>query len=375
MKSATWSSAIIVALLPQLLHAQAPRVRDSAGVRIIENGSRTTAPRAFRLAEKARDDIGGLKDNPDDELSVHNAYFGEVRLTNGTHVAMDATRLRFFDAAGKQVRVVGREGHGPHEFTQVVSLCQTRGDTLVASDSRNTRMEVLDRDGTFVREFQVGVTDYVTDACFADGTFLVREYHREAGAGSPMHLVRRRLDGAVANVLGDFAVPQFSMFLLSEASVTVSGNEFAEADPARSQVAVYDTAGKLVRIVRTADPVARITATEASEMKPLAYGMGPGARPTSDFPKPETWPAFRAVKSDPSGRLWIEDYPRRRTDPQVWTGFDRTGRMLGNVIFPAAVNRGDPRVIAFTADGVVMVREDADGARHLSTYLLVPVRP
>src|SRR3990172_4096726 len=112
-------------------HAQAPRTRDSAGIHIVDNLARAEASITFRLSDKPTFDVGGLKDNLDDELSTHGALTA-IRLSDGRYVVADETRLRFFDAAGKQERVVGRLGEGPGEFQYVRILCRTRADTILA---------------------------------------------------------------------------------------------------------------------------------------------------------------------------------------------------------------------------------------------------
>ena len=49
----------VSALLAHIASAQAPRIRDSAAVRIVENGARLTAPVVFRLDAKPTFHFGG----------------------------------------------------------------------------------------------------------------------------------------------------------------------------------------------------------------------------------------------------------------------------------------------------------------------------
>src|SRR5436190_13432099 len=85
---------------------QAPRVRDSAGVHIVENGPRLRAPIAFTIGAKPIFDVGGVEADPANEFSPRQGYFRGLRLSNGSVVVIDASRLQFFDAAGKRLRIV-----------------------------------------------------------------------------------------------------------------------------------------------------------------------------------------------------------------------------------------------------------------------------
>jgi len=154
------SNRLLLALtcgVPAICSAQFPRIRDSAGVHIVENSARAKAPIIFRASDKPSFDVGGLKDNLDDELDTKT--YGALRsiaLSNGTHVVNDVLRLRYFDAAGAQIRVSGRGGQGPGEFRGITALCHTRGDTVVTADQANGRVTIFDKSGSITREIPAG---------------------------------------------------------------------------------------------------------------------------------------------------------------------------------------------------------------------------
>lgn len=138
--------------------------------------------------------------------------------------------------------------------------------------------------------------------------------------------------------------------------------------------------GKLVLIVRTADPIAKVTSAEASRLTlPAAAGVhGHPGRPTSthppQFPLPREWPSFETIDVDASGRLWMQDYVKRPQDPQVWAIFDSTGRLLGKMQMAGRTDTYAPTVVGFNGEGVLVRRLDDDGAVHISTYPVTPVR-
>ncbi len=375
-----WRTCAVAALAAMNFSAtsllsQAPRVRDSAGVRIVENVARATAPIAFTLAPTSTSDIGGLKNDPADEFTYWLISFNVVRLSNGARVVGDITRLRFFDSSDKQFKVAGREGQGPREFMHTSSICSTRGDTVVVRDGTNGRISIWTRDGDYVREFNLE-RRMERMGCFDDGTMLLASWE-----GPQLRLEHRRLDGAVIKALGAFggALPQ-TRYYYSQTSLAVRGTRFYIGDPRTNEVKGFDQQGKLVSIVRTADPVERVTAAETNAMVPPGGGAGTtsgGARtsaappPRPPGPTPTVWPAYDQIDLDESGRLWIEEFRKTPTAPSVWTAFDVDGRLLGKFTMPAQTKRGDPHLLAFTNGSALVRREDNDGAVHLVEYRLV----
>ena len=368
---------------PGVLSSQSQRVRETDGVRVVENTSRRTAPMAFQLATNPTFDLGGLKSNIDDEFTANGGYLRSVRLSDGGFAVIDETRIRFYNPAGKQVKVTGRRGGGPGEFEQITGICRTRGDTLVVNDPSNGRVTIVDRKGAVVREVPVGHVDLPWGGgCFDDGTFVVVQSISTDGKSRSLELIRRRLDGRVLGRLGPFWSSSANVFISSVATAVASGSRLYLGDPRKSEVKVYNPQGKLTTIIRTDDPIERVSSAEQSAMKPqISVRRGSDAASAAVAterlrmaPKPMEWPSYGRIAVDPAGRLWVQDYRKTRFDPFVYTGFDRDGHMLGKFSLPAPTKAEDPMVVAFTENGVIVRRKDNDGAVHLTTYALIPVR-
>ncbi len=361
--------------------AQLPRTRDSAGIHIVENAARAKAPVAWRLAEKATYDVGGLKDNLDDELNKNSAYLKDIRLSDGRHAVDDQIRLRFFDAAGKQTRVVGRQGQGPGEFQYIDALCRTHGDTIVASDPGNGRVTVFNNTGNIVREIPVARTYLLRDGCLDDGSFILTETTRPASGPAVTTLVRRGSDGTVLGSVGAWERRPTNLFVTDQLLFAAWGQRIYIADPRTNEVKAYNPQGKLVALIRTADAMEKTTASEQAAMMPMVAPATTDQAILDRFkervrtePHPAEWPSYGRMLIDPDGRVWLEDYARDRTAPRLWTGFDASGRMIGRFTMPATQKNGDPRVDSFTSGGVLILHDDSDGAHHLTTYALVPVK-
>jgi hypothetical protein len=102
--------------------------------------------------------------------------------------AYDPT-ITVFDARGRFLRRIGRQGQGPGEFTRRPTLLFGPGDTLYAIDAGARRMTVFSPEYEVVRTGTFSLS-YSTAVRLPDGRFLL------SGAGSsaetigyPLHLV------------------------------------------------------------------------------------------------------------------------------------------------------------------------------------------
>jgi hypothetical protein len=322
-------------------------------------------------------DLGGLKDNLNEEFDGGFYQTTLVTLSDGTRVVTDWQKVRFFNQAGKQVRVVGRQGQGPEDYFSIRSMCRTRGDTLVVNDPGNGRTSILDGTGNYVRAIPTSTLSMPRDGCFDDGTFIVVERFAESTDGFQIRIVRMRVDGTRAGVIGPFAGGGArNMYVHASTRVAARGDRLYVGDPRTSEVKAFDPSGKLVLIVRTADPIAKVTSVEAGKLRPSmgarAGGSGGGrgnvgGAPPS-FPLPTAWPSYDDITVDPSGRLLVQDYMKDSTDPYVWAVFDHDGRMLGKLKWRGRTSTYDAWIAGFTGNGVVMRRQDEDGAVRVTTY-------
>ena len=127
---------------------EAASVRDSSGIRIVENVG--TGDQAEHFADTPRLVLG------DDETRPETVFYrvaGAVRLADGRIVVADGSsgELRFFAHDGTHVRTVGGLGGGPAEFGELSSLMRSPGDTLLAVDRGRQRIAMFTDSGEFAR--------------------------------------------------------------------------------------------------------------------------------------------------------------------------------------------------------------------------------
>jgi hypothetical protein len=123
----------------------------------------------------------------DDSVNFLDAVGGTV-LASETIVIVDNMRpgLEFFTLDGRLVRVVGRSGAGPGEFTAPSWIGQCAPDSLFVWDRDRYRMTVLDSVGRVVREFQVSPSTSASGG-FAPGLFSCARAGLFAVLGLPLN--------------------------------------------------------------------------------------------------------------------------------------------------------------------------------------------
>ena len=365
-------------------HAQAPKVRDSAGVHIVENGARAKAPVVFTLGDKPSLDVGGLESDPDVEFSPTQGFLRGTFLSDGGLAVIDSVRVHLFDKTGKRLKIVGRQGKGPEEFTSISSICRTRRDTLVIGDRNARRVAVLTGDGSVVRTFlQDTLGSASFSSCLDDGTIVLGRLMSSApGSPGTRRLTRVRLDGTVVNSIGEFDTGVFDLVTLGTPTVAAQGQSIYWADNRSSEVRVYSVTGTLERIVRSADVGDSITSEDVERrVRSTMPKNTPPAQVTArvdrmrSMPHASHWPTYHEILVDPRGRLWVQDYVKSLPSPDGWTQFDEQGRLVGRLVIPAPPEgQRAMHVIAFGTNEVLIRRTDDDGRAHLTVYPLVRAR-
>lgn len=367
-------------LCASMLVAQAPGMRDSADVRIVENAARASAPITFRLGAK-RLEVGGLEDNPSLEFDHNQGYLRGALLADGGLAVIDVSRVHFFDAKGTRRAVVGRLGSGPEDFRYLMGVCRVSGDTIAVYDSHNKRVSLLTTNAKIVHTFQLE-PNWSTpfEQCYGDGTLLFTR-SVPAAATEPVQTHQFFRTTARGEKVGrEFTLTSRRFDMVSSMGVdyTAGGADLLYADARTQDIRSYNSEGKLRRIIRTRDVPAAVTAAQAESRMTGSIPNNVSAAEREERmarmkarPYASTWPTYLTVKSDPAGRTWAEDYPVPSVSMGRWTAFDRDGRMIGRLMLGTLP--GDarpPQVISFGENVVLLRRRDTDGAAYLSVYAI-----
>lgn len=326
-----------------------------------------------QIVEELR--IGQL-DGPDEYV------FGRIGAlavrADGNIIAVDAQVpvIRQYDANGRYVRDIGREGAGPGEYRQVVGIHILADGRLAILDPGNTQISIYDSTGAFMTSHRVegsyGAGAFVVDTL---GNFWIRQLDqtrlqtREGRLAAQQDVPRIFTQiSPSGEVLGSIDIPpeertgrsfvlmtsegrreyfpEFRAHALSNRGYLVAGHNRTYA------LDLFLPGGRGRRITRTVEPVSLRGGERAQweAMVRYAENLIPGG--PAYPPPPRTKPVFRTLTVDRDGRIWVERYveaiktepePREPGDerplrewrePPTFDVIQPDGTFLGTVVLP-----------------------------------------
>jgi hypothetical protein len=344
------------------------RVRDSAGVQIVENDTTDgwSAPTAWTVTDTPLVSIGG---GDADSTAIFARVQNVTRLSDGRIVATDygTRQIRFYDANGRFQKAVGRLGEGPGEFDWLGRALRTDGDSLILWDPYNARLSVFDSGGRFVRSVPLqsgqGVSFPDPFGRASDGALIGRIGDRSNTIGAirgPAYFVRYGPDLA--------PVDTFARTVSAERFIDPCGQGMCGYDPpfAKStsfafqrdrlhvgtsdsyEVSVIGLDGRKIRSIRLAKAGRPVTGADIDRFRETFLARARNAdrraaleRVFTMMTAPKTMPAYQDLRVDRLGNLWVEEYRTDEKDAPRWTVFDSAGRHLGSLATPRALRIDD----------------------------------
>ena len=379
-------------------------IRDSAGIRIIEN--RAPAP-GSRLGW-AVGDAPVLSIGSRDATDAFQFYrVGDAtRLADGRIVVANggSNELLVFDADGNHLGAWAGEGDGPGEFWDLSTVRPWPGDSLIAGDSQQGRASIFDLSGAHGRTMSlrgppdratreiaaaagpaadtgsVSVEPHVILRVLPDGTSLTRTprgytrgFHRWESTYALMGT-----DGSTRASLGSYlGIETFSAFYqqpdgnvaviplrhpFGKTTVTTAWGALAAIGDTESyEIRAYRSDGSLARIVRRDLEMRIPTQAEQDEaFRDRFAGLSeedrdPRMTVAADVPLVESFPAYSRFRGDALGHLWVGEFkmPDAQYEGTLWTVFDREGCALGFVATPGGLSIleiGEDHILGSTTD-------------------------
>lgn len=294
--------------------------------------------------------------------------------------------VKVYSPGGELIRTIGHEGEGPGEFR--IGFIASRGPHLVLHDPRLSRTTLFDTAGTFIRSWRTSCcywTDIQIDSAdriYVPSMVVVRQgeqprgraYVRWTSEGTVIDTVwiPHREEGKVWTVslkgpdgkmmssmsTGIPLMPSLAGTLHPEGGVVFGwGGEYA--------LVRSNTGFDSVRVMARAwTPEQVDDARRKSEVEAMIKEASEGfteenvrsAFKLEDVPS--TLPAFRTIKVDPQGRIWVRRYTVDKS--VVFDVFGPDGAFLGPVRSPVEMNEWGGMQV-WTNDGLVALIEDDDG--------------
>lgn len=369
----------------------AATVRDSAGVTIVENPAVLAERPLWAVAPDPMVEIGTVEGDDPYQLS---RVVSATRLSGGGILIANAgtQELRFYDAAGRHLVSVGREGAGPGEFQGLGMAVVGAGDTIAAYDFNLRRLSYFAPDGTFARSvtlrFEEGFP--IPIGPVAHGGWLSNRGFTFRPGATGADVIRDTLPfllfdstGALLDSIGRF--PQFEFYVETEGgSAWASSLPFGRSTEAaalpdgfyaghteRYEITRYSLAAVPERVIRLERAPVPVTDTDVSALKDerLEDAQQQWRQRTErmfqQMPIPSTFPAFSDLSVDADGNLWVLDYARPGDDGRHWTVFSADGRALGRVETPPGL-----RVLEIGRDYVLGVWQDELDVEYVRMHRL-----
>jgi len=389
-------AALLVVSVDTVL-AQSPVVRDSAGVRIVENDPSVLDERTpWRIGESPLLSIG-VADG--DAAYLFTAVRGGTVLPDGTIAVADAAsyNVRLFDSRGTHLRTIGRQGDGPGEFSGGVGgVTQIEGD-LLAVVSGGRMISVFETTGEFIRSFRPPREEGHVFAGGTHGGILGNGSSVIWSGESPWQRPIRgswrrpeRVDlidpnGEYVRTIDTFpgietwvdqlaggGFRQQGVPFSRSAHVSAVGDRIAVAVSDAYSIRIFDESGDLMQFVRlrralrpTADYLDRWM---DSLLEPFEGARRSQARATfAAMPTPDHVPEMDAVLLSRDGYLWVREYRMRweQDEPAVWHVFDPGGALQARLTTPANF-----RVLEIGRDYLLGVATDDMGIERVRLHRL-----
>jgi len=377
---------------------QYPLIRDSVGVRIVEN-NQATWDTPWQVAEEPTLTIGSVEDEAGRALYQ---VTGALRLEDGRIVIANhgTYQLRFYDEAGEFVSASGGRGGGPGEFMSVEGIFRYGADSLLAVDVYNHRVSYFDLDGRFGRSVRLEPNAEIPFpralGVFSDGSLLaIRGLYVLGGtlparAERPQQLLfRYQPDGQTAQPVGPFpggeravfatgrrtptgelAVIQLGRRFGKKTAFAVAGDRFYVADNATYEIQVYSVDGRLTHLFRKRHTPLVVTDADVSALRDSVFANESDRILLRSWdnrpPPPETMPAYAPyIHIDRELNLWVREYTRVGAREWAYSVFNEGGVFLGMVPFPMGLT-----VLDIGRDYVLgLVRDELD-VEYVQLYQL-----
>jgi hypothetical protein len=366
--------------------------RDSAGMEIVENREPAWPQgRGWTVSAEPLLDLGG------DSTPAEIFHFvrGIVQRNDGSIVVADGgtSEIRVFDREGSHVATWSRRGGGPGEFEKIEIMTHYRGDSILVVDGGNRRVSIFGDHG-FARMFTPSPPSghYWFRGSLRDGSSIIstvaeRIRQPEEGISRITEQLMHVSDtGAYLDSLQ--VVPGLERYIREDASgnfsmprplglrthFAVSGNTLLVGSNDKFEIVEQLPDGTPFRLVRRIRPAEPLTEREIEDFQQDAEnglvrdgvdaGLRESIRKANALPiYPRTRPMLQDIRVDPLGNIWVLEFPRIPGVPPLWSVFDSSGRLLGEVETPRSFN-----VHQVGPDFIAGVWLDENDVEHIRIY-------
>ncbi len=312
--------------------------------------------------------VGGLKENPDDELVSGKAILAVAAMPDNRYVTASEHRLRLFDSTGREVWRQQNKGAGPGEFGWIYQLCAVGADEVLVWDTDLYRYSLLQVGTGRVSDLSGPYFSTSTPACSRDGWFIVGKADGVPDTSLVRfeHDVFDRTGSALGSIDGGTAPAHPVVGVLVPVSVGVVDSLIFRADPETGIIAVFTLSGDTLRRLQWRD---RSIPVNDASIDQFSRANSDGnaateARFRQHFAAMERapyWSRFMVVMSGGGGMIWIAE-PLDSPEAMTLWGVSIDGEVVAKVLVPRT---GDQGLLGFFPGGILHSWRDGDGALHM----------
>ena len=369
-------------------------VRDSAGIRIVENARPLEGSRLpWRIGPEPTVSIGVA--DGEEPYMLHGVIDATRLSGGGIAVANEGSEeVRVFDARGVHLVTFGGRGEGPADFRSLWRIEPWPGDSILAWQLVNRRFSIFDSNGNYGRSFVLRSDENASSrrslplvATRGDGTIVsIVEGDADSaavelvdGEGRLLVSLGAHADEDMITARGSRGYTERLPAAYSRELVTSLWGDLIVVSPNhRYEIRAFGADGALARIVRR-EHAPRIP-TEADKQlyldREIALRDGlempeelleEARRVFGSVPVVETFPAFSAILTDEAGYLWVREYdlPSEERPAPLWTVFDPGGHVLGFIETP-----NDVRIHHIGEDYILVRGQDELGVESVQVWPL-----
>ncbi len=386
MKRITQAGALILAAIVAAcdsagssgsMDTSEPAIRDSAGVRILDNGR--APPVGWRVETSPVFTLGWETDGP----TFTWIQSGQV-LPDGGALAGDfgAKTIYRIGPDGSVLTTWGRDGEGPGEY-QGLDAMLLRGDSIVVSDGRLRRVTILSYEGNVLAIQPLpGAFLHQVSSILADGRILLIPGDgysfvpdiRPEWVFEHQPIIAAALESGAVDTLAE--LPHLRRWYgtrgASPGPVSVKGRAggfadgFAWSRADQREVMWYDGSGRLVQIARWDEEPVALTPDRKSRIAGHFEELFRSSRADETFVAARLaevvegldrhdgpLPYWQSFHVDRLGNAWLSEYSLPGQPSDRWRVITRDGTFVGWIELPGIVS-----ILDITDDRVLAVRTD-----------------
>lgn len=374
-------------------------VRDSAGIRVVENAGAVWAPGdEWTVSAEPVREIGVLEG--EDAYMLNRVNSPLLRSDDVLVLANGGTgEIRAFGPDGALAWQAGGMGEGPGEFQSISSMILLPGDSVAVWDIRARRVSVVGPDGSMVRSYQAQPPEDAPMAAptgsLDGGRFLVsggvsfstsdEGQTDEAIWPSSPHFVGDR-DGNLTRRIVTVRTTEMRMRQSPQAVsigdlpfarrgfAAAAGDRVVTAASPVSRLTWIDLQGDTVQIARWEHEPRQVDDAMVEEWVAGRLEENDDVQVAQYYRDlvegveiPDRVPSFTAVRVDPLGFVWVKQWrsPDAQGGTTPWWVFDSRGLLQGAVELPEELE-----VSQITETAVVGITRDELGVERVQVYRL-----